>query len=54
MLAEDGAEVNDSLNLANIFNDYFSNIARDLDRNIPRGSINPLTYVTIRSLSSFF
>jgi len=49
-----GQTVSDPQSIANSFNDFFSNIGQDLDREIPDVPISPLDYMGNPSPSSFF
>ena len=44
-IVRDGIEICDDEQLANVFNDYFSNVPLQLDENVPPSNIDPLYYV---------
>lgn len=46
----------DTKSIANAFNNYFSNIGKELDNQIPRGHSNPMDYLhsPVKDSSSFF
>ena len=46
-------EFTDVPGIAEIFNNYFNNIAHDLSSNLPRNNLNPISLVQ-RNISSFF
>ena len=52
-IIHEGNEISDSTAIANIFNDYFSNMENNLAGKIPTVQISPLQYLTDRSLNSF-
>ena len=45
ILNHDGSTVSDPSAIAGVFNNYFSNIASNLDRNIPHSNISPLNFL---------
>ena len=47
-------EYNTDLEIANAFNTYFSNVALDLDRNLPASAVDPISYLPPRNLNSLF
>ena len=49
-----GSTVSDSLAIAEVFNNYFSNVASNLDRNIPHSNISPLNFLGAPVENSFF
>ena len=49
-----GNLVDDPLLMAEHFNDFFTNVAANLEREIPMTSESPLKYVASNNLSSFF
>jgi len=53
-VVKDGDRVRDRLNIARIFNEYFSSIGTRLDENIPPSRISPLDYMDISCPNSIF
>ena len=51
---DDGREVWESEDVSEIFCDYFSRIATDLDNDIPRSNTHPLSYLPPLADRSFF
>ena len=51
---DDGLEVWESEDVSVVFCDYFSRVATDLDNDIPRSNIDPLSYLSPRADRSFF
>ena len=49
----DGAQVNDSVEIANSFNNFFSNIGKSIAENLPATDSNPETYLNEFSGSDF-
>ena len=47
-------EINNSVDIANAFNDYFSNIGTTLASKIPRVGVSPMQYLTGYSSDNFF
>lgn len=50
----DGVGVTDEKLIADSFNNFFSNIAVNLDNNLPNSNLSPLDYVDHNTTSSFF
>ena len=50
----DGGEINDPTEVSNMFGNYFSNVAPNLDRSIPLSRADPMSYLPPRVNSSFF
>ena len=50
----DNVEYWDELNIARIFNEYFGNVAENLDNILPVNNLNPLSFMSYDSTSSFF
>ena len=53
-LNHDGSTVSDPSAIAEVFNNYFSNVASNLDRNIPHPNISPLNFLGAPVENSFF
>ena len=53
-LEKDGSLVNSSLEVSNEFNNYFSSVAIDLDRNIPIATISPMHFLSNPIRNSIF
>ena len=53
-LTHNGVEVDDSKQMANIFNNVFVNTAKKINENIPRTRKSPLDYLSFQNESSFF
>ena len=51
---DDGSEVWEAEDVSEMFCDYFSRIATDLDNDIPRSNTDPLSYLPPRADRSFF
>ena len=49
-----GSTVSDPSAIADVFNNYFSNVAFNLDRNIPNSNISPLNFLGAPVENSFF
>ena len=49
-----GSSISDPAVIAEVFNNYFSNIASNLDRNIPHSNISPLYFLGAPVENSFF
>ena len=47
-------ECTSDISIANIFNDFFSNIATDLDDNLPTNNIDPTSFLTYNLNSLYF
>ena len=45
ILNHGGSTVSDPSAIAEVFNDYFSNVASNLDRNIPHANMSPLNFL---------
>ena len=54
ILNHNGSTVSDPSAIAEVFNNYFSNIASNLDRNIPHSNISPLNFLGAPVENSFF
>ena len=54
ILSHNGTTVSDSSAIAKVFNNYFSNVASNLDRNIPHSIISPLNFMGAPVENSFF
>ncbi len=50
----DGNVVTDSTTMANIFNNFFVNVAEDVKKRIPRSPRSPLNYLENKNPNSFF
>ena len=48
------APVSDPSAIAEVFNNYFSNVASNLDRNIPHANISPLNFLGAPVENSYF
>ena len=53
-MTHNGKEVSDPMKMANIFNNYFLNVAQKIDEKIPRTRKSPLDYLTLRNDKTFF
>ena len=53
-LNHNGSSISDPSDIAEVFNNYFSNIASNLDRDIPHSNISPLYYLRASVENSFF
>ena len=51
---DNNEEISDAKSIANAFNNYFSNIGKELDNQIPRGCSNPMDYLHSPLRDSFF
>ena len=51
---DNNEEISDAKSIANAFNNYFSNIGKELDNQIPRGHSNPMDYLHSPVKDSFF
>ena len=49
-----GSTVSDPSAIAEVFNNYFSNLSSNLDRNIPHSNISPLNFLGAPVENSFF
>ena len=54
ILNHNGSTVSDPPAIAEVFNNYFSNVASNLDRNIPHSNISPLNVLGAPVENSFF
>ena len=54
ILNHDGSTVSDPPDIAEVFNNYFSNVASNLDSNIPHPNISPLNFLGAPAENSFF
>ena len=54
ILNQGGSTVSDPSAIAEVFNNYFSNVASNLDRNIPLPNIAPLNFLGAHVENSFF
>ena len=54
ILNHGGSTVSDPSAIAEVFNNYFSNVASNLDRNIPHADISPLNFLGAPVENSFF
>ena len=54
ILNHNGSKVSDPSAIAEVFNNYFSNVASNLDRNIPHSNISPLNFLGAPVENSFF
>ena len=45
ILNRSGSTVSDPSAIAEVFNNYFSNVASNLDRNIPHSNVSPLNFL---------
>lgn len=50
----DDAELTDSKDIANAFNDFFINVGYNLSQSIPSVGNSPLSYMPNRQIKSFF
>ena len=48
-LTQDGKEINDPQQMANIFNNFFVNVSKKITNAIPRTRKSPLDYLTLRA-----
>ena len=53
-LTHNGKEISDTMKMANIFNDYFVNVATNIDEKISRTRKSPSDYLTLRNNETFF
>ena len=53
-LTHNGKEISDPMKMANIFNNYFVNVAQKIDEKIPRTRKSPSDYLTSRNDKTFF
>ena len=53
-LTHSGKEISDPMKMANIFNNYFVNVAQKIDEKIPRTRKSPLDYLTLINDKAFF
>ena len=53
-LNHNGSSISDLLAIAEVFNSYFSNIASNLDRDIPHSNISPLYFLEALVENSYF
>ena len=54
ILNHNGSTVSDHSVIAEVINNHFSNVASNLDRNIPRSNISPLNFLGAPMENSFF
>ena len=54
MLNHGGSTVSDLSAIGEVFNNYFSNVASNLNRNIPHANISPLNFLGAPVENSFF
>ena len=54
ILNQNGFTVSDPSAIAEVFNNYFSNVASNLDHNIPHSNISPLNFLGAPMENSFF
>ena len=54
ILNHNGSTVSDPSAIAEVFNNYFSNVSSNLDRNIPHSNISPLNFLGALVENSFF
>ena len=54
LLNHNGSTVSAPSAIAEVFNNYFSNVASNLDRNIPYSNISPLNFLGAPVENSFF
>ena len=50
----DGSKISDPLQIANNFNKYFTSVASDITKRIPRTPKSPLAYLSNPNIESFF
>ena len=53
-LVNNGTRINDSVKMANIFNNYFVNVGSQIDKTIPRTKKSPTDYLINRIPESLF
>ena len=53
-LTHDGKEIGDPMKMANIFNNYFVNVAQKIDEKMPKTRKSLLDYWTLRNDKTFF
>ena len=53
-LSHNGSPIRNPPAIAEVFNNYFSNIASNLDRDIPHSNISPLYFLAAPVKNSFF
>ena len=53
-LVKNGTTVSNDVNMANLFNSYFSEIGKDLDSKIPTVNRDPIDYLGQMTEKSFF
>ena len=53
-MLSNGSKVSDPSAIAEVFNNYFSNVASNLDGNIPHSNISPLNFLKAPVKNSFF
>ena len=51
---ENGSQIKDPVKIANQFNQYFTSVANDITKKIPRNPKSPLSYLTNPNQESFF
>ena len=51
---ENGSKISDPVKIANEFNNYFTNVADNITKRIPRTPKSPLDYLSNPNLDSFF
>ena len=54
ILNHEGSTISDPSAIAEVFNNYFSNVASNLDRNIPHSNISPLNFLLAPVENSYF
>ena len=53
-LTHNGKEIRDPMKMANIFNNYFVNVAQKIDEKMPRTRKSLSDYLTLRNDKTFF
>ena len=53
-LLENGKRIDDPTKIANVFNNYFVNVASNLEKSIPRTRKSPTDYLKNRNADSVF
>ena len=53
-LTHNGKEISDPMKMANIFNNYFLNVAQKIDEKIPRTKTSPLDHSILRNDKTLF
>ena len=54
LVDDNGSKISDCVHIANEFNEYFTNVAEGITKNIPRTQKSPLSYLRNSNSNSFF